>query len=107
MPDETSNRKLSVLDGISAKIKGQRILSFPVFLIGQLAKNDSFKSEIEGKKIIELAVDIIRDTHKLVGGRMILIECNDNKYLKSFYINSGFEVINKDTDSLLQMIAFL
>ena len=108
VPDEISNRKRILLDGLSAKFKGKPILHFPVYLIGQLAKNDMNKDQIEGNEIMSFAIDIIKEAQKNVGGRVVLIECNDNKKLKKFYSDTGFEIINKDNeDNQLQMISYL
>ena len=41
----------------------------------------------------------------MVGGRFVLIECNENEKLIDFYNRNGFEVLQKD--ELVQMIRFL
>lgn len=104
----TSNRTRALLDGLSAKRRGKQISNFPVFLIGQLAKNDGYKDRINGREILSFAVDIIREAHKSVSGRLVLVECRDNEKLIDFYSSAGFDIIGKDSeDDSVQMISYL
>lgn len=59
-------------------------------MIGQLGKNDVFKDNIDGHEIIEYALSIISKSFQYVGGRIILVECNDNDKIVSFYKKNGF-----------------
>ncbi|MGL4913566.1 MAG: hypothetical protein ACRC3Y_14175 [Romboutsia sp.] len=102
VPDEYSNRKRTKLDGISAKRNNKPISEFPVYLIGQLAKNDNYKNKISGSEVIENALAMILKAQHAVGGRIVLVECFDNEKLIKFYIENGFEIINKD--SMVQLI---
>ncbi|MDO7203432.1 hypothetical protein Q5M85_03510 [Paraclostridium bifermentans] len=53
-------------------------------------------------------MDVINQVYELVGGRFVLIECNDNTKLISFYQRNGFERLQKDgEDGLVQMVRFL
>ena len=53
--------------------------SLPTYYIGLLAKNETYKDQIEGKYILENALDIIETAADYVGGRVIWLEakkCN-------------------------------
>jgi hypothetical protein len=48
------------------------------------------------------------DAHKIVGGCCVRIDCKDIDRLKSFYIDNGFEYIQKnEAGDLLQYIRLL
>ena len=81
----------------------------PVYLIGQLAKNyDNGYNEvplITGKELLWQALKKILEIRHLLGGRVILVECNDTQYLRKFYEDNGFDFIEKDSeDGLLKYI---
>ena len=94
--DNISKKILKRLDGISKEKK-----EFPVYLIGQLGKNDKFWNEINGKEILQEAIDTICNTNELVGGRVILIETLNNKNLIKFYEDNGFKILQKRIDKKL------
>lgn len=102
VPEVYSNRKRIKLDGISAKRNNKPISEFPVYLIGQLAKNDKYRNEINGSEVVENALAMILKAQHAVGGRIVLVECFDNDKLIKFYIENGFEIINKD--AMVQLI---
>lgn len=97
--DGISKNKVKKLDGFNKNAK-----SIQCWLIGQLAKNDNYSSEITGKEILEFAEETIIVLHKLAGLRTILIECKNEDKLIKFYENNKFEVLQTSTvDSLIQM----
>ena len=92
------------------KLQGSKDLShdyFYAFLIGQIGRNDSYsKEEIDGDKIFDYIYGILKIVHKHIGGRIILIEC-DNKRLKEYYNSKGFndlQEIIKDKITYYQLI---
>lgn len=93
LSDSLSNRSRKELDGLSAKLHGEKIKSVPCYLIGQLAKNSEIPNErsISGSELIDSAMSIIRSAETLVGGRNVMIECHDKQKLLKFYIDNGFE----------------
>ena len=107
VPIELSNRKTKDLDGLFSKRDGGKITEFPVFLIGQLAKNDIYAKLITGKEILEFAMSTIYKAHEKVGGRIALVECADKKPLVDFYQSNRFEVIRQDEDKLIQLIRMI
>ena len=53
VPESVSNRMRREIDGLSAKIHGEQITAFPVYLIGQLGRNTNISKEvISGKDLI-------------------------------------------------------
>ena len=61
-----SVRKRKKLDGYTGKSNGKILQDFPVFLIGQLARNEKYSKELlPGKKILEAAIDTIIKSSKI------------------------------------------
>lgn len=91
--EDVSKNTLKKLDGIS-KDKTE----FPIYLIGQLGKNEMFWDEITGSYLLESAISNIYDAYEVVGGRAVLIETFDNDKLISFYTENGFKYLQKRLD---------
>jgi hypothetical protein len=102
-----SNRAIKELDGFSAKMDGEVIYDFPVYLIGQVAKNDTYKNEISGEAIIDCAISVISFAQDKVGGRVVLVECENVPYLLEFYKKLGFFAIKEDADKYVQLIKWI
>jgi predicted GNAT family N-acyltransferase len=76
-----------------------------VYLIAQLAKNDKYRSEIKGEEIVNRAINIIERSQKLVGGRIIMVECENKDFLLKFYEEHGFKNLQiNNSNGLLQLI---
>ena len=88
LPDLLSNRKTKMIDGFSKDAK-----EAIVYLIGQLGKNDMYSDDIDGREILHRALNIISDIQNSIGGRVVLVECEDNENLLDFYKNNGFEIL--------------
>lgn len=78
-----------------------------IYLIGQLGKNykDNIdkKHLITGKELIRMAIEKILLAHQIIGGRAIVVECEDKCQLRQFYESMGFALVDKDkTDQLLR-----
>ena len=79
----------------------------PCYLIGQLGKNDSHSNEIEGRELVNLAMDIIRIGQRAVGGRFVRVDTKKNDWLIRFYKENNFkEVQNDDESGLIQFVRF-
>ena len=75
------------------------------FLIGQLAKNANFpQTLISGKNLLILAYKEIMKAYEVVGGKIILVECNDDPYHRKFYEDDDFRIFDKSENGLLQYI---
>jgi len=90
---DVSKKTLKKLDGIS-KDKTE----FPIYLIGQLGKNEVFWNEINGSYLLESAISNIYDAYEVVGGRAVLIETLNNEKLIKFYNENGFKYLQKRLD---------
>lgn len=79
----------------------------PCYLIGQLAKNHKFKGEIDGRELVDYAMNMFRVGHELVGGRFVRVDCKKNDYVVRFYENNGFHRLRENEDGLLEFTRFL
>lgn len=92
MPDDISGSKTKKLDGISKTATNIR-----AYLIGQLGKNHAVTdNELCLRNIMDFAYSILEKAWLAVGGRIILIECDDNARLLNLYRDHGFEPLQKD-----------
>ena len=93
-----SKSKIQKLDGMSKEVE-----IIECYLIGQLGKNEIYESDIDGKTILDNAMDMIELAKSVVGRRVVLVESVDNKKVLKFYNDNGFtkidemEVDNKKT----------
>lgn len=89
-------------------------------LIGQLAKNysHSYNNLITGDELLKLALDKVRDLQKIVGGRIVYLECEDKPFLTDFYTSNGFvnfgkryldkdEIDDLSGEYLIQMLKYM
>ena len=108
IPESISMSQIRRLDGLYSKRGGEQISEVPSYLIGQLAKNDSYKNQIDGSLVLEYAMSVISSAEHLVGGRVVYIECRDIPILITFYESSGFKLLRRDpNDALLQMYCII
>lgn len=109
IPESLSNRKIKSLDGFNAKIHGERITEFPAILIGQLAKNDLYKENLSGFKLMQYCLSTLLDGQMRLGGRIVMLECKDIPYLICFYEQFGFIKLerNYQEGDLIQLIKIL
>jgi hypothetical protein len=91
--EHISKKTLKKLDGISKEKK-----EFPVYLIGQLGKNDKFWNVIDGKSILKKAISLVCKANSIVGGRVVLVETLNNEKLIKFYEENGFKILQKRID---------
>jgi hypothetical protein len=90
------------MDGFAKKAT-----DFETFLIGQLGRDDSVSSaELPGSEILEVAISFVKKAQKYVGGRIIMIDCENNEKVIQFYRDNEFIIIQKHDkkDNLMQMI---
>ncbi|MEY0162082.1 acetyltransferase [Providencia rettgeri] len=78
----------------------------PAFLIGQIAKNHSITDNpIRLRDILNEAYGMITLAKEIIGGRVVILECEDNDKLISMYVNHGFTRIDisNSQDSLVTL----
>jgi len=67
-----------------------KMKNFPAFLIGQLGRNDNCdNSDISGELLLKECFHSISSASKLIGGRLVILECREPLYDK-FYSKHGF-----------------
>jgi hypothetical protein len=73
-----------------------------------LAKNDLHKEEIVGKELVQMALGILMDARDLVGGRFVLVDCQDKPPIKNFYLSNGSRILKRDPEKgMCQMVRYL
>lgn len=87
-------KKLSNGLGENGKIKA--------FLIGQIGKNDLIQSNITLQEILKSAFEKIHIAKQNIGGRVVILECEDNPKLISLYENHGFRLIETKENQILK-----
>ena len=108
IPEDLSARQLRQLDGYSDKMYRRRITNLPVYLIGQLAKNDKFAFDVTGDEIIQAAISVIKELQNGLGGRLIAVDCKPVKALHDFYERNQFIMIgHNDDNDLDQFVHFI
>lgn len=67
-------------------------------LIGQFGKNykNCYNLLITGKDLFDLTMHKVLQVHKLIGGRIIYLECENRPKLRAFYEKVGFELYTDD-----------
>lgn len=56
------------------------------------------------KSIWELILPILSEAQDLIGGRVIILECEDNPKIISLYKNLGFEILQKQEYIQMYMV---
>lgn len=98
----------------------EKYFSVSLPLIGQLGKNykNNYNTLISGDLLLKFACDKVKEAQKILGGRMVYLECEDVPKLREFYESNGFVCFGKrnlDKDEkekntgeyLLQMLCYL
>ena len=108
LPENTSTSRRKVIDGFYGKLHGHPIREVSCYLIGQMAKNSSVdKVSLSGKDLIENALATIIPAAEIVGGRWVLIECQNTGKLISFYKENGFEYVAREPDEQEEMVQMI
>lgn len=85
-----SGTEIKKLDGMSKNAK-----NIKVFLIGQLGKNSQIKNNCLNLKIIFSEIyGVISQVQSLIGGRVIILECENHPKLISLYESHGYKSID-------------
>jgi F0F1-type ATP synthase gamma subunit len=88
------------IDGFSKDIQAVGII-----LIGQFGKDMITAKDVSGAELLDMCVKTIYEAQKFVGGRFVLLECQNIDKIVEFYRNNGFEFLQYDErDKYLQMV---
>ncbi|EHU2145185.1 hypothetical protein [Acinetobacter baumannii] len=99
--DNISRSLIKRLDGIN-----KRAETLKVYLIGQIGKNFSINNNpIKLDFILNEVYNVIAQAQALVGGRVIILECENQPKLIALYERHGFNLIDtiNGNDTLLTM----
>ncbi len=89
--------------------------SISAFLIAQLGKNSNYEGEecISGNLLMDMAITVLREVQKQIGGGVVFLECEDKPKLLRFYQNehNNFKVYGErfsesDHVKYLQLLKF-
>jgi hypothetical protein len=109
---KTSRRKLAMHARMDERVQAY---SVSAYLIAQFGKNYGVNNghTIEGNRLMELAMDILKRVQHQIGGGVVFLECEDNPVLLDFYQNerNGFRIFGErysDTDHVkyLKLLRF-
>ncbi|WP_406657919.1 hypothetical protein V7O62_05005 [Methanolobus sp. ZRKC2] len=69
----------------------------PTYYIAILAKNDQYKDNIEGSKILHSALEMIQNASDFVGGRVVWVEAKkQHPGVTKFYEENGFKEFQEE-----------
>lgn len=74
------------------------------YLIGQLSRSKDAPKGI-GRELLDIAFDHLRSAKKLVGCRMVRLDCRDE--LVQYYTDYGFKRVSVNQDGYHQMMALI
>ncbi len=77
------------------RLSGKTDNQVPAYLIGQLARND-LTPKGTGAKLLELAIQYIKNAQAYIGGRLVYLDCKDE--LLPYYTSKGFQFIQRNPD---------
>lgn len=76
----------------------------PSLLIAHMGKSEKCNDRLRRCEILDTAISYIKRAHEIVGGRIILVECDkDNHRLKKYYTDNGFKILQENTYTELVM----
>jgi len=70
-------------------------------LVAQLGKNNDYRHLISGDELLKMAIDKIVEAQRIIGGKIVYVECEDKPQLTQFYernlfIRFGARQLDKD-----------
>ena len=104
---------IKIPDGLSKSMKKKlgftsKTEILPCYLIGQLGKNDLYWKDIEGRLLVDQAMNILLKGRELVGGKFVIVDCKDIDSVTTFYESNGFIRVQLDSErELVQFVRFL
>lgn len=74
------------------------------YLLGQIGRDDSSSKGL-GKKLLDQSIQRVMNANRIVGCRMIRLDCTDD--LTDYYEDNGFIKISKNNNSNLNQMVML
>lgn len=74
---------------------------FNSILIAQLGRADSYKGKVEGKVVLEFALENCLLVNEIVGLRVVCVEYDDIPILNDFYLSNDFQIIQTNNNKKL------
>jgi hypothetical protein len=98
--ESLSKNMIKNIDGFSKNVRAQALI-----LIGQFGKDRNHGKAVSGDALLEKCLETVYNAQKIVGGRYVLLECQDEKFIVDFYTRNRFEILQRDEkDKYLQMV---
>jgi hypothetical protein len=95
-----SKNTIKSIDGFSKDIRAVGII-----LIGQFGKDTELAKDIDGGHLLDMCIETVYAAQKIVGGRFVLLECQEINKIVSFYERNGFKPLQYDeNEKYLQMV---
>ena len=108
VPPALPVRQIQRLDGLSGKIHGRKVEALPVYLIGQLAKNDHYANETTGHEMLLYIWEVFRQVHQAIGGRIVMVDVNSSASgLIRFYEREHFRFISSNKETGLSQLIYM
>lgn len=99
-------KKLKSYGHFDSKLK---IIRVNAPLIGQIGKNffeDEYRKLIKGDELLKIACDKIIEAQRIIGGKIVYLECEDISCLKDFYSDNGFVLFGERNLDLSEQSLF-
>ena len=91
----SSSKKKKLLGSVPGR---DRLKSYQAYLIGQLGRSDKYSSkDISGDTILNECYSEIRKVQRIIGGRLLLLECREHIFEK-FYAKKGYAKLSDELD---------
>ncbi len=108
VPPSLPVRQIQRLDGFSGKIHGRKVEALPVYLIGQLARDDAYANAITGHELLLHAWKILKLAQDMVGGRIVMVDVKTSADgLIRFYERENFQFISESEETGLSQLIYM
>ena len=98
--ESVSKSVIKEIDGFSKNVQAVGIV-----IIGQLGKDSVLAKDVDGRVLLDICMETVYKAKKIVGGRFVMLECQNIKKVVAFYEKNGFGILQSDEkDHYLQMI---
>lgn len=111
--ESLSSRERNLIKSFSYFDSENRCFNCPAILIAQFGRNFNADSDsISGADLMSLSLQKIAEAQKILGGKVVFLECEPIEKLIAFYQNQGFKllddsVLSRNDKELRQMYMIL